>query len=77
MRQAKITLTNEQFTFLDQHRALGFRDRSEMVRLALDQFRAATRARALEESAALYAELYRDDEDLRLLTDAASTGWPE
>lgn len=77
MRQAKITLTNEQFTFLDQHRALGFRDRSELVRLALDQFRAATRARAIEESAALYAALYDDDKALQSLTDAATAGWPE
>ena len=77
MRRAKSTLTDEQLTFLDQHRALGFRDRSELVRNALDQLRAATRSRAPEESAALYAEIYHDDHDLHGLTDAATTGWPE
>ena len=76
MRQAKISLTDEQLTFLDQHKSLGFRDRSELVRLALDQFRAAAHGRALEQSAALYAELYHADQELQVLTDAATTGWP-
>ncbi len=32
---------------------------------------------SLEVSAQFYAEVYSEDEDLRSLTDAALTGWPE
>ncbi len=32
---------------------------------------------SLDVSAQLYAEVYAEDEDLRGLTDAALTGWPE
>jgi hypothetical protein len=32
--------------------------------------------RRLRESAAIYAEVYEEDEETREWTDAAQTGWP-
>lgn len=77
MLQTKITLEETQVAFLDTHRQLGFRDRSALVRAAIDRMRADLERQRLEASAALYAEVYRADPDLRQLTEAALTEWPE
>lgn len=48
-----------------------------MVRTALDRLMKDLERESLKESADLYAEIYRDDPELRELTDAAISGWPE
>jgi len=76
MVQVKISVTDEQHAFLERHRRLGFRDRSAMVREALERLRAERELCELHESAALYADTYEHDEELRELTAAAAKEWP-
>jgi len=77
MQQAKISLTDEQAEFVSQYARLGYRDKSSLVREALDRMRKALIKDRLRESAGLYAEVYAGDEDLRRLTGQALEGWPE
>ena len=77
MLQTKISLEEAQIAFLSNHRQLGFRDRSALVRAALESMRTNLDRQRLEVSATLYAEAYCDDPDLRQLTDAALAEWPE
>jgi Arc/MetJ-type ribon-helix-helix transcriptional regulator len=77
MHQAKFSLEDDQLEFLDRHRALGYPDKSTLVRAALDRLRRETEQERLRESAALYAEVYAEDAELQRLTDQASDEWPD
>lgn len=77
MPQAKLTLTDEQVEFLQGFAALGYSDKSSLVREALDRFRKELTQQQLRESADLYAEVYAEDEELQQLTSQALAGWPE
>ena len=77
MLQTKVSLEEAQIAFLSKHGQLGFRDRSALVRAALDRMRIDLERQRLDTSAMLYAEAYCDDPDLRELTEAALAGWPE
>ena len=77
MLQTKISLEEAQIVFLSRHGQLGFRDRSALVRSALDRMRIDLERQRLDASATLYAEEYGDAPDLRELTEAALAGWPE
>ena len=76
MHQVKFTLHQSQIDFVREHGVYGFKDRSSLVRAALDHLRQEIERRRLIESANLYAEVYADDDELRELTDQAITGWP-
>lgn len=76
MHQAKFSLTEEQLRFLDQHRLHGFRDRSAVVRTALERLQRELRQKELEDSASLYAELYEQDAEGQDWVEDASRGWP-
>ncbi|MBM4457981.1 MAG: hypothetical protein FJ011_09495 [Chloroflexi bacterium] len=77
MLQTKITLDETNVAFLNNYQRLGFRDRSALVRAALDRMQADMERQRLEASAVLYAEVYRTDSELQQLTEAALVGWPE
>lgn len=77
MKQAKFSLSDSQLSFLNRHRELGFKDRSALVRSALESFRAQADKKRLEESATLYARLYEEDSDLQALTAACIEDWPQ
>lgn len=76
MIQAKFSLEESQVRFLEQCKAYGFKDKSEVVRSALDQLRKDLETRRLQESAELYAEVYAEDAELRDLTESAILDWP-
>lgn len=77
MIQTKLSLEESQKAFLDQYRAYGFKDKGDMVRTALNRLQAELEARLLEESADMYAGLYKEDADLMALTETAVLEWPE
>jgi hypothetical protein len=77
MRQAKFSCHEKQLEFLNNYQDYGFKDKSALVRESLDLLREKLEAQKLRESADLYAEVYREDSELRILTDSAAQGWPE
>jgi Arc/MetJ-type ribon-helix-helix transcriptional regulator len=77
MTQAKFTLEQSHIDFLEQFKDRGFKDKSSIVRLALDRLSQDLERQELEQSADLYAELYVEDRELQQLTDAASADWPK
>ncbi len=76
MMQAKFTLEQSQIDFLEQFKDRGFKDKSSIVRLALDKLAQELQRQELEESADLYTEMYLEDAELWQLTDVAIEGWP-
>jgi hypothetical protein len=62
--------------FLEQFKAHGFKDKSAIVRLALEKLRRELEEQALTTSADLYAEIYAEDEELRQLTESGIQDWP-
>lgn len=77
MLQQKFSVHETQAEFLSNYKAYGFKDRSSMVRRAIDQLQSKLELDALRESAELYAEIYSEDDNLKELTKSAVTGWPE
>lgn len=77
MLQAKFSLDESHIDFLAQYRRYGFKDKSDVVRNALDRFRKELAQRRLRESADLYAESYVDDAETQEWTEAALTEWPD
>ena len=77
MQQAKFSLTPPLVEFLGDYQTYGFKDRSSMVRIALQRFREELELQSLKQSANLYAEIYEQDEELHELTETAIQDWPE
>ncbi|RJP66487.1 MAG: hypothetical protein C4539_11325 [Ignavibacteriales bacterium] len=77
MQQAKISLDENHIKILDKYREYGFKDKSSLVRSAIEEFIKLEEKRKLIESAELYAEIYQADSELRDLTDSAIVGWPK
>lgn len=77
MIQAKFTIDEAQSRFLSLHKEYGFRDKSSVIRAALDRLQKALENEKLRMSADLYAEVYEEDEELRKLTESAISEWPE
>ncbi len=77
MQQAKLSLRNEQLDFLSLHKEYGFKDKSSMVRRALDRFQQELEEEKLQKSADLYAEIYAESEDLQELTESGLQEWPK
>ena len=77
MLQAKFSVKETQVQFLSNFKAYGFKDKSAMVRAAIDHFKKEMELESLKKSADLYSEIYSQDDDLKELTETAVTGWPE
>ncbi|MCY4486585.1 MAG: hypothetical protein OXF11_05640 [Deltaproteobacteria bacterium] len=76
MLQAKFSLDESQVQFLAQFKRYGFKDKSDVVRKALDRLQMELAQQRLRESAELYAEVYAGDGETQEWTDAALSEWP-
>ena len=76
MIQAKFSITDIHAQFLAKREQYGFKDKSEVVRTALDHLRAELIRRQLIESADVYAEVYESDDETKEWTDTALSQWP-
>jgi hypothetical protein len=77
MLQAKFSVQETQAYFLSNFKAYGFKDKSSMLRAAIDHFKKKMELESLRKSADLYSEIYSEDDDLKELTETAIIGWPE
>ena len=77
MLQAKFSVEKAQVQFLNNYKSYGFKDKSSMLREAIELFKKEMELESLRKSATLYSEIYSKDDDLKELTEAASNGWPE
>lgn len=77
MQQAKFSVKEDQISFLNEFLSFGFKDKSSMVRVALELLRKKLELHQLKKSAALYSELYESDEDAHEWTNTAMSDWPK
>ena len=77
MEQAKFSIKEPQAEFLSRHKVYGFKDKSSMLREALDRLKHDMDLEVLQKSAELYAETYEAEPEMRELTETAIDGWPE
>jgi len=73
MLQAKFSVEETQAQFLNNFKVYGFKDKSSMLREAIERFKKEIELESLRKS----AELYSEDDDLKELTEIALNGWPE
>lgn len=76
MQQAKISFEEEQIQFINSHEEFGFKDKSSLVRSAVDELKKNLEKEKLTESARLYSENYKEDTELREWTNSAIEEWP-
>lgn len=77
MKEQTFKLDESTVRFLDRCQEYGFQEPSEVVRTALQKLQLALEADKLQESANLYAEIYKDDKELQELTEAGLEEWPK
>jgi Arc/MetJ-type ribon-helix-helix transcriptional regulator len=76
MIPTKVILEQSQLDFLAQFKDFGFKDRSSLVRSALNQLQQQMELQELERSADLYTEVYEEDLQIQELTALAVADWP-
>ena len=77
MLQAKFSIEEMQARFLNNFKGYGFKDKSAMLREAIEHFKKELERESLRKSAELYSEIYSEDDDVKELTETALNGWPE
>lgn len=77
MLQAKFSVKENQAHFLNDYKRYGFKDKSSMLRAAIDNFKKEIEIERLKHSADLYSEIYNEDDEIKELTETAISGWPE
>ena len=77
MLQVKLSVKESQARFLSQYKEYGFKDKSTMLRTAIDQLKKEFERAELKQSALLYSDIYSENDDLKELTETAISGWPE
>ena len=77
MLQAKFSVEETQVQFLNDFKLYGFKDKSAMLREAIERFKKDVELESLRKSAELYSEIYSEDDELKKLTETALNGWPE
>ena len=77
MQQVKVSVEEKHIDLLHNYSSYGFKDKSSLVRNAIDYFIKELEVKKLKESAVLYNEVYAKDTELKELTNSALTGWPE
>ncbi|MCB0306378.1 MAG: hypothetical protein KDI38_21635 [Calditrichaeota bacterium] len=77
MVQAKFSLEASQIDFLNLYKEYGFKDKSALIRAAIDRLKKDLEMQKISQSAELYAKLYEEDFETRDLTESALSGWPE
>ncbi len=77
MLQAKFSIEEMQIDFLSKYKSFGFKDKSSMLRTALDLLKKEIEREDLKRSADLYSELYSSDDEIKELTESALEEWPK
>ena len=77
MQQTKISFEEKHIKILNDYKAFGFKNKSSMVRAAVDNFIKLLEKQKLANSAKLYAEIYEEDSELKDLTNSALEDWPK
>ncbi|MCG3158582.1 MAG: hypothetical protein DKINENOH_05226 [bacterium] len=77
MIQAKFSLEENHVNFLNLFKKYGFKDKSAVIRTALERLEKELEMEKLKSSAEMYASLYESDRELQDLTNSAITEWPE
>ena len=71
MVQAKFSIEEAHIHFLNKYKAYGFKDKSSMIRAAINSLKNEYERNLLKKSADLYSEIYTDDKELQDMTDSA------
>lgn len=77
MIQSKFSLNESHLLVLEECKKYGFKDKSALVRAAIDLLTRQLEQQRLQESAALYAEIYEQDDESREWVNDAATAWPK
>ena len=77
MIQAKVSISDDQYAFVNKYKEFGFKNKSSLFRRALELLIEEYKKDQLAKYAKLYAEIYSTDSDLQELTESAISDWPE
>ncbi len=75
MKEQTFKLDESQIKFLELCQKYGFKDPSELVRIAIQRLKLALETKHLKESAILYAEVYAEETELQELAELGLEEW--
>jgi len=75
MRQAKFTINEAHDKFVSRYNELGLKDKSAVVREALNCYMERFEEEQMRRGVELYAEIYKQDEELQELTRDSMENW--
>ena len=73
MSQIKISLSDRALEFVERYEELGYTSKSTIIESAITKLQEKVNREQLEQSAALYQDIYEQDKDLQRLTDSAAS----
>ena len=73
MSQIKISLSDRALEFVERYEELGYKRKSTIIESAITKLQEKVNREQLEQSAALYQDIYEQDKDLQRLTDSAAS----
>ncbi len=77
MKEYTFKLDDSISQFVEQFQDYGFQDSRALVMAALQRFQSALESAQLQESAALYAEIYEEEPELQALAESGLEEWPK
>ncbi|MBI3194223.1 MAG: hypothetical protein HYZ34_07140 [Ignavibacteriae bacterium] len=77
VQQTKIDFDKSQIHFINKYQELGFKDKSSLVRTAIEEYIKSIQKNELVQSAKLYAEIYQEDTELQELTNSSMEDLPK
>ncbi len=77
MEQIKISLKKEQIEFINHHSRFGFKDKSSLIRKAVDIFKENIETESLKSSAKILAEIYSEEGTIKEWINDSTKNWPD
>ncbi|MHB8906400.1 MAG: hypothetical protein ACYC6D_09780 [Melioribacteraceae bacterium] len=77
MEQVKISLRKEHTDFIKHHSKFGFKDRSSLVRKAIDYLKEKLDEESLKSSAEIINHYYKNDSESNMWIEDSVKDWPE
>ena len=77
MEQIKISLKKEQIEFIQNHSKFGFKDRSSLIRKAVEVLKENIESDNLRASAKILSEIYSNDDRTKDWIKDSNKSWPD
>ncbi|NMB81140.1 MAG: hypothetical protein GYA14_04930 [Ignavibacteria bacterium] len=77
MEQLKVSLKKEHLDFIRHHAKFGFKDKSSLIRKAVEILQEKIETESLKSSAKILSEIYTKDVEVKEWVNDSDKSWPD